>query len=82
MSCSVLNPGYKLQYFKDNKWLQEWIDEAVRLVTEAWTSRYKPPPRKPRVKPRPVKPGRMHANTQPPVSTFYTTTPFCSLTLS
>ena len=76
--CAVLNPAYKLQYFKTNEWLDDWIDEAIRLVTEAWKSRYKPPPRKPPVKPRPVKPGQMHANTQPPVSVFYLITSLCS----
>ena len=69
---AVLNPGYKLRYFKDHKWLPEWIDEARRLVTTAWEEHYKPPPPKPPVRPRPVNPGRIRTNVNPPVRPIWT----------
>ena len=47
----------KTQYFRDQDWPEAWIEEALRLVRDTWTSQYKPavppPPREPR-EPRPA----------------------------
>ena len=53
----VLHPGLKTQYFRDQDWPEEWIDEALRLARETWHSHYKPAippaPREPRQHPVP-----------------------------
>lgn len=33
-----------MYYFTHHKWPQAWIDEAVNLTRDIWTSRYKPTP--------------------------------------
>jgi hypothetical protein len=38
----VLHPRYKLNFFVQASWDQDWIDEAVRVTRQAWVSRYKP----------------------------------------
>jgi hypothetical protein len=37
----ILHPSYKLTYFRRLHWLDEWVDNAVRITREAW-ERYKP----------------------------------------
>ncbi|PBK71778.1 hypothetical protein ARMSODRAFT_1016771 [Armillaria solidipes] len=32
----IMHPSYKLQYFKKQNWLQDWIDEAMEVVQEEW----------------------------------------------
>ncbi len=36
-----MHPGYKLQYFHSQNWLQDWIDEAILVLREEWND-YKP----------------------------------------
>ncbi|CDO75086.1 hypothetical protein BN946_scf185010.g11 [Trametes cinnabarina] len=36
----VLHPRYKLRYFKDHTWDQDWIDEAREITYNIYTSRY------------------------------------------
>ena len=60
-----------MRYFQEHDWAKDWIAEARRLVTTVWQERYKPAPPKPPVRPRPVNPGRMHANVDPPVRGFF-----------
>ena len=41
---SVLHPRYKTQYFRNQDWPEEWIEEALRLIRGEWFSRYKKAP--------------------------------------
>jgi hypothetical protein len=36
----VLHPGMKLEYFRKQKWPEEWIEEAERLVREEYVAKY------------------------------------------
>jgi hypothetical protein len=36
----VLHPGIKLEYFRNQKWEDEWIDEAECLVREEYAAKY------------------------------------------
>lgn len=38
----VLHPAYKLQYFRDQDWPAEWINEAVDIIRTEWIHNYKP----------------------------------------
>jgi hypothetical protein len=38
----VLHPRYKLAYFRDAQWPQQWIDAAEKIVREQWEEHYKP----------------------------------------
>jgi len=38
--ASVLHPGLKLEYFRQQDWADEWIDNATDLVHEVYVSRY------------------------------------------
>ena len=38
----VLNPKYKLTYFRAKKWPQDWIDAALTVLRDHWTTYYKP----------------------------------------
>ncbi|OJT13075.1 Zinc finger BED domain-containing protein 4 [Trametes pubescens] len=38
----ILHPRYKLQYFRDADWEEDWITEALKLVRDEWTTNYKP----------------------------------------
>jgi hypothetical protein len=40
----VLHPRFKMFYFTHHKWLQPWIDNALKLIREIWTVNYKPAP--------------------------------------
>jgi len=37
----VLHPGMKLEYFCNQKWEEEWIEQAETLVWEEYAARYK-----------------------------------------
>lgn len=39
---AVLHPAYKLQYFRDQDWPAEWINEAVDIIKTEWVHNYKP----------------------------------------
>ncbi|CAB5205209.1 unnamed protein product [Rhizophagus irregularis] len=39
--ATVMDPRFKLQYYKDNKWEDSYIQEAKRQVFELWKSTYK-----------------------------------------
>jgi hypothetical protein len=36
----VLHPGMKLQYFRNQQWEKDWIEEAERLVREEYHANY------------------------------------------
>ncbi|EXX64421.1 hypothetical protein RirG_142870 [Rhizophagus irregularis DAOM 197198w] len=36
-----MDPRFKLQYYKDNKWEDSYIQEAKRQVFKLWKSTYK-----------------------------------------
>ena len=36
----VLHPGMKLEYFHNQKWEEEWIEQAETLVREEYTTKY------------------------------------------
>lgn len=36
----VLHPGLKLQYFRNQQWEKDWIDEAKRLVRQEYHAHY------------------------------------------
>ena len=40
LSVLVLHPRYKLQYFKQAKWEQDWIDIATDIVHETYDNHY------------------------------------------
>lgn len=42
MTFIVLHPRYKLEYFIQNEWPQEWINVAKELAQEYWVTYYKP----------------------------------------
>ena len=37
---SVLHPGLKLEYFRQQEWEDEWIDNMTDLVHNAYVSQY------------------------------------------
>jgi hypothetical protein len=38
----LLHPRYKTFYFRDRKWKESWINEALKLLRNEWTENYKP----------------------------------------
>lgn len=40
LTFAVLHPWHKLEYFKQAKWEQDWIDTALDLVREMYDSSY------------------------------------------
>lgn len=38
---TVLHPHYKIQYFRDKDWQEEWIAEAINITRSEWTTFYK-----------------------------------------
>jgi hypothetical protein len=36
----VLHPGLKLEYFRENRWEKEWIEQAEFLVREEYRAKY------------------------------------------
>jgi len=40
LTLSVLHPGLKTWYFKDNKWPQKWHDEAVAITRRIFYDEY------------------------------------------
>ncbi len=40
----VLHPGMKLEYFRNQKWETEWVEEAERLVREEYVAKYEKAP--------------------------------------
>jgi hypothetical protein len=38
----VLHPAFKTTYFRNHKWSEEWIEEAVSLARAEWRAHYKP----------------------------------------
>jgi len=40
MSFTVLHPGLKLEYFRQHKWEDEWIDVGENLVHEEYAVNY------------------------------------------
>jgi hypothetical protein len=42
ISLPVLNPKYKLSYFRTKDWEEEWIDAALKVLHDQWTTYYKP----------------------------------------
>lgn len=41
---AVLHPSFKTNYFSRLHWQKEWIEAAIGVTRDAWTSRYKPSP--------------------------------------
>jgi len=39
----VHHPGLKTQYFKDNKWQQDWQDEAIAIAQRIYDDEYQDP---------------------------------------
>jgi len=39
----VLHPGLKTQYFKDNKWPQNWQDNVIAITRKSFDEEYKEP---------------------------------------
>ncbi|KZT31253.1 hypothetical protein SISSUDRAFT_995367, partial [Sistotremastrum suecicum HHB10207 ss-3] len=39
-----LHPAYKLQYFRDHAWAEDWIQTALQLVRDEWSENYRPEP--------------------------------------
>ncbi|PBK81822.1 hypothetical protein ARMGADRAFT_947673, partial [Armillaria gallica] len=39
---AVLHPRYKLDYFRSQNWLTEWVKTAKQSAWETWTRYYKP----------------------------------------
>jgi hypothetical protein len=37
----VLDPRLKLQYYADNNWKEYYINDAKRIIINAWTNYYK-----------------------------------------
>lgn len=37
----VLDPRLKLQYYADNNWEEYYINDAKRIIIDAWTNYYK-----------------------------------------
>ncbi len=42
VSSSVLHPRYKLNYFRNQNWLPEWIKTAKQSAQDTWKLYYKP----------------------------------------
>jgi len=40
ISFTVLHPGLKLEYFRQHKWEDEWIDVGENLVHEEYAVNY------------------------------------------
>ncbi|OJT11245.1 hypothetical protein TRAPUB_12245 [Trametes pubescens] len=40
----ILHPKHKLQYFRDQEWTEEWINNAVEVIRKEWRTHYKPKP--------------------------------------
>ena len=40
-NCSVLHPKHKLEYFRNKKWEQDWIDTAINFMWKIWIEEYK-----------------------------------------
>ncbi|KAL1937047.1 hypothetical protein VTO73DRAFT_15573 [Trametes versicolor] len=38
----ILHPRYKIQYFKDQDWQEEWIAAAIEITRTEWETYYKP----------------------------------------
>lgn len=38
----MLDPRIKLQYYKDNKWEDSFVEDAKKQVTDLWETTYKP----------------------------------------
>lgn len=38
----VLHPSLKLDYFREARWPDTWIEGATEVTRNAWESRYKP----------------------------------------
>ncbi|EIW63731.1 uncharacterized protein TRAVEDRAFT_83257, partial [Trametes versicolor FP-101664 SS1] len=36
----ILHPGHKLEYFRDNKWSDEWIDAAKDITRDEYERTY------------------------------------------
>ena len=47
----VLHPGMKLEYFRNQKWEGEWIDEAETLVREEYVAKYEKKANEPNLAP-------------------------------
>jgi hypothetical protein len=41
ISLLVLNPKYKLSYFRAKDWEEEWIDAALKVLRDQWMTYYK-----------------------------------------
>jgi len=41
MYATVLHPSLKTQYFKDNKWQQDWQDKAIAITRRIFETEYK-----------------------------------------
>ncbi len=39
---TVLDPRMKLEYYRHHKWEQEWVDIAVKQVTDLYKAHYAP----------------------------------------
>jgi len=40
MQYTVLHPSYKLEYFKNADWSDDWIEDAADTIKEQYTSVY------------------------------------------
>ncbi|THU84694.1 hypothetical protein K435DRAFT_687021, partial [Dendrothele bispora CBS 962.96] len=40
--CMFLHPGYKLSYFRQVNWPQEWEQAALQIICENWEQYYVP----------------------------------------
>lgn len=40
MHYTVLHPSYKLEYFKNAKWPDDWIEDAMDSIEEQYTRIY------------------------------------------
>lgn len=38
---SVMHPRFKIQYFKEQRWQLDWINTAIDIAREIWTTKYK-----------------------------------------
>ncbi|KAL1937892.1 hypothetical protein VTO73DRAFT_12785 [Trametes versicolor] len=38
----ILHPKHKLQYFRDQEWDEEWINDTLKLIRDEWRTYYKP----------------------------------------
>ena len=37
-----MHPQYKLSYFSEKEWPQEWIDTAIEIARRIWREHYQP----------------------------------------